>query len=146
MTPRTLLAATLLLTAGVLPHVAHADTACTMPFQRGGTLPLPAYYAGTTASIAVPAGYRLHLEYVGATVTIVSGGRPAFSVSTTAGGYSANYPLPVQTGYNLLDRQASQAVSLYADPGTTVSVRIYRGSATTASSASYSVSGCLHPL
>ncbi len=139
-----ILAALAAATGAVAP--AHAAFECTKPYQNSGTIALPVNYGGSTASIYVPAGYMLKLGYVSVNVTVASGARASFEIATYAGGQYGAHSLPVLTGYNVQDRQASQQVDLYADAGSPVLVRAYRGTGTTtATNARYTISGCLIP-
>lgn len=125
---------------------AHAAFECTRPYQNSGTIALPVNYSGSTASVYVPTGYTLKLGYVSVNVTVASGARASFEIGTYSGGQYGAHSLPVLTGYNTQDRQASQQVDLYADGGSPVLVRAYRGTGTTtATTARYTISGCLIP-
>ena len=125
---------------------AQAAFECSQPFQRSGAIALPVGYSGNTASIYVPAGFRLKLSYVSVSLTLMPGGRAAFEVGSYANGQYAAYALPVQSGYNVYDRQASQAIEISGDAGSPLLVRAYRGTGTTTSTnARYAVSGCLIP-
>ncbi|MET1022802.1 MAG: hypothetical protein ABWX87_00695 [Pseudoxanthomonas sp.] len=141
-------AAALLALAGLAACPAYAQSmACTKPFQKYGTISLPTYYSGATGSVIVPAGFRLKIEYISASVTIEPSGRPAFQVGLTGSGGYGWFDLPVSQGYNVYDRQTSQAVSFYAEPNSVVNVTVYRGNAvTTATTGRYMVSGCLIPV
>lgn len=131
-------------TSAIAP--ARAAFECTKPFQNSGSIALPVNYSGSTASVYVPAGYTLRLTYVSVNVTVASGARASFEIGSYAGGQYGAHSLPVLTGYNLQDRQASQALEIYADAGSPVLVRAYRGTGTaTATTARYAISGCLIP-
>ncbi len=133
--------------AALVGTQAQAALKCSKPFQRSGAIDMPVGYSGGTASINVPAHYRLKLKYVSVLLSLSSPSRAAFEVGSTAGGHYGAYVLPVLEGYNPNDRQASQAMEIYADPGSLLAVRAYRGSDTTTSTqAQYSVSGCLIPI
>lgn len=145
MLHKTALSLVCLLSTGLLSTQAKAQSACSLPFQRNGTISIPVGYSGSTASVAVPSGYRLRVDMVSVTQRMASASsRASVEVASYAGGYYGAYTLPVQEGYYPQDRIATQQVSMYADSGSALYVRAYRGSETsTASWAQYSVSGCL---
>ncbi len=145
MLHKSFLSIACLSTAGLLCADVQAQSNCSMPFQRNGSISMPVGYSGSTASIAVPTGYRLRVDMVSVSQRMASASsRATVEVASYAGGYYAAYTLPVQEGYYPQDRIATQQVSLYADSGSALYVRAYRGTETsTASWAQYSVSGCL---
>lgn len=147
MLHKTLLSIACLLTAGLLSTQAQAQANCTMPFQRSGTISMPVGYSGSTATIAVPTGYRLRVDMVSIIQRMATAtSRAAAEVASYSGGYYGGYSLPVQEGFYPVDRISTQQVNLYADSGSALYLRASRGPETsTASWAQYSVSGCLVP-
>ena len=147
MPHKTLLSIVCLLSAGLLSGHAQAQANCSLPFQRNGTVTMPVGYSGATASVAVPTGYRLRLDMITVSQSMLTNpSRAAVEVATRAGGYYGVHSLPVQEGYYPSHRVAHHQVSMYADSGTPVFIRAYRGNETsTASHAWYTISGCLIP-
>lgn len=137
-----LLAAALLATSTVSAH----GSSCAKPFQHAGTVALNPGYGGAVAEFAVPAGYRLQIEYVSAGLRMgTNEGRGAFAIGTWAGQAFAWHSLPILTGYALSDRMTSSQVSLYADAGSLVKVEINRASSTgVLAYGRYAVTGCLY--
>ena len=146
MTPRNVASLAAILALSPCIVQAHGD-ACANPFQTSGSIAIPVNYSGVTAQFAVPAGYRLQIEQVGAGIRLPANtDRADFQIATTAGGNYAVHDLEVAEGYAAVDRKAFGPVTLYADPGSTV--RIFISRITTsypAGSARWAVTGCLYP-
>lgn len=126
------------------PAFAHGDY-CAKPFQYAGTVVLKAGYAGNVGEFAIPKDMRLQIEYVSAGLRMsTNDGRGAFAIGTIAGGTFGWHPLPIETGYALSDRQTSDEVKLYADPGSLVKIEFNRASGTNVDAVGrYTVTGCL---
>lgn len=127
------------------PALAHG-TFCAQPFQHAGTVTLQVGYSGAVGQFQVPAGKRLQIEYVSAGLRMSTNeGRGAFTIGTRLNGVFGSHPLPILTGYALSDRMASTQVSLYADPGSFVTVEINRGTGTNLPAVGrFTVTGCLY--
>ena len=130
------------------PCLAHAHgDACANPFQTAGSLAVPANYSGVTGQFTVPAGYRLQIEQVSGSIRLASTtDRADFQIGTTVGGTFGVHDLAVAEGYAVIDRKTYGPVTLYADKATIVSLYISRiGSSYPATTARWTVSGCLFP-
>ncbi|HEU4389399.1 MAG TPA: hypothetical protein VFV34_16465 [Blastocatellia bacterium] len=99
------------------------------PFQREVTVDTPSPGSTGTATILVPANKRLLIDFASIRVTGFSPTTPPsrMEITTSLGGESATYQLgPERTvlsgGINT--HIASQQVVIWADPGTTVSMRV----------------------
>ncbi|TDK23456.1 hypothetical protein E2F46_11085 [Luteimonas aestuarii] len=129
------------------PALAHG-TFCAQPFQHAGTVTVQVGYSGVVGQFPVPAGKRLQVEYVSAGLRMSTNeGRGAFAIGTRVNGVYASHPLPILTGYALSDRMTSSQVSLYADPGSYVSVEINRATGTNVAAVGrFVVTGCLYDV
>jgi hypothetical protein len=130
------------------PCLAHAHgDACAKPFQTSGSLAVPANYSGVTGQFTVPAGYRLQIEQVSGSIRLASTtDRADFQIGTTVGGTFGVHDLAVAEGYSVIDRKTYGVVTLYADKASIVSIYISRmGSSYPATSARWTVTGCLFP-
>ena len=138
----------LLLAAGAMSHEASAHgTACAKPFQYAGNVYIPVNYSGYTGEFAVPAGYRLQIEYISAGFRMTTNdGRASFAVSTMVGGVTSWQKLPTEVGYALSDRMTTGPVTLYADANSWVRLSFNRASGyTVATTGTYTFTGCLYP-
>lgn len=130
------------------PCLAQADgDVCDKPFQTSGSLAVPTNYSGVTGQFTVPAGYRLQIEQVSGSIRLASTtDRADFQIGTTVGGTFGVHDLAVAEGYAAIDRKTYGPVTLYADKATIVSIYISRtGSSYPATTARWTVSGCLFP-
>ena len=102
------------------------------------------FVSGTCIGGTVPPGKRLVIESAGADVRLPSGQKALVSVfiGRTTGGIS--HPIPV-TGHGTFAGQdvfhGSQALRMYADPGTTISAVVQRDSSSGDGSATVTFSG-----
>lgn len=96
------------------------------PFQHELQIVVQAGTNGASQTFTVPAGRRLVIEYLAATVAVFPGQKAHLRITTTAGGTIASYDPPLRalgtwaTGFDV--RGVSQVVRIYADPGSTVAV------------------------
>jgi hypothetical protein len=96
-----------------------------VPWQVQLSLPttVSTGYATTSATVTVPSGKQLRIEFISSSIIATTNAQPNVwftSVTTTAGGVSATTNLNVGQGY--ASQNTSQLVRLYADPGSTVTV------------------------
>lgn len=96
------------------------------PFQRTLRTDFAADQLGASVTFTVPAGKQLTIEYASMNAMIDNGLVTTFGLSTTAGGERADHLLTVTSqgaaggfGESFI---GAQAVRIYADPGTTVTL------------------------
>jgi hypothetical protein len=104
------------------------------PFQRELQITVPAGSNGVAQTFTVPAGKRLVIEFVAASLGLFPGQKGILLITTTVGGSIASYDLPLTdqgvgfTGF--AGFRTSQMVRIYADPGSTVTVVVGSDGAT----------------
>jgi hypothetical protein len=104
------------------------------PFQRELQITIPAGSNGAAETFTVPAGKRLVIEYIAATVAVFPGQKGSLRITNTAGGTLASYDLHLEdegvgfTGFAIF--RVSQQIRIYADPGSTVTVVVGSDGAT----------------
>lgn len=104
------------------------------PFQQNVSVSIPAGIPSNTVSFAVPAGFRLVIEYVSGSVRVSDKELVRVNVSTSASGASANHTIPNNVYRRDFEEPTSddfivtygQSLKLYADPGSTVFVTATR--------------------
>ncbi len=118
------------------------------PFQAAVEIKLPNGFGGENGFVAVPKGKRLVIEYVSGEAFLPTGQKGLFSVIVSLQGqttgtrhYLASTPMGKFGAPDYF--RAGQVVRLYADPGTTVMLRIDRDIATGEGLARMSLSGHL---
>jgi hypothetical protein len=117
-------------------------------FQAAVEITLPNGTGGQNGFVAVPQGKRLVIEYASGEAFLPTGQKGLFSVITTLQGATTGTRHYLQTQpmgkFGAPDYfRAGQVVRLYADPGTTVMLRIDRDLATGDGLARMSISGYL---
>jgi hypothetical protein len=128
--------------------VCDVDNPVRQPFQAAVEIDMPAGTGGQNGFVTVPTGKRLVIEYASGEAFIPTGQKCLFSVITTIGG------APTGTRHYLDSDamgkfgapdyfRAGQVVRLYADPKTTVMLRVDRDIATGDATARMSISGYL---
>lgn len=120
----------------------------TNPFQSSVDISLPAGTGGQNAFVQVPAGKRLVIEYVSGDALMPTGQKCLLSVLTLLAGQTTATQHRLETvalgKFGATDHfRAAQVVRLYADPGTTVTLRADRDLATGTATARMSLSGKL---
>ncbi len=118
----------------------------TNPFQTNLEIKLPNGTGGQNGSFQVPAGKRLVIEYASGEAFAPAGQKCLFSVITFLAGQSTgtrHYLESTPLGkFGAPDYfRAGQVVRLYADPGTSVTLRVDRDLATGDALARMSISG-----
>jgi hypothetical protein len=119
----------------------------TNPFQASANIDLPDGTGGQNGFVKVPDGKRLVIEYVSGEAFLPAGQNGVFSVITLVAGQTTGTEhhlatAAVKFGASDIFR-AGQVVRLYADPGTTVTLRADRDLAKGAGKARMSLSGQL---
>lgn len=140
-------------TSGQPVPIKDQDNPALQPFQTYGGVSMLGNNINASFQIAVPAGKRLVIEQVSAIITGEStGAHPYFQVASTAAGIPAytRFTTPSALADNSLTLfMGVQAVHIYADGGTNVTITAYKttdmfGSYTnTAFSGQITVSGYL---
>jgi hypothetical protein len=114
--------------------VRDVENPARQPFQRELQIAIPAGSNGASETFTVPAGKRLVLEYIAATVAVFPGQKGSLRITNTAGGTLASYDLHLEdegvgfTGFAIF--RVSQQIRIYADPGSTVTVVVGSDGAT----------------
>jgi hypothetical protein len=97
------------------------------------------------SSITVPAGKQLIVEFVSISAAVPTGQKLRSSISTTVGGSTASYAVPVNSQDPANDTTdviiANQALKVAADPSSTVSLYAVRNSSKGTATVTISVSG-----
>lgn len=116
----------------------------TEPFQQEVELSIGPANSAAYASIAVPSGKRLVVEYLSLFGNLPAGQRLSVSLATLVSGLRASYRPQINTqdaGDGTVSVSANQVMRVYADPGTIVSVSAARNSSSGSNSLTVSVSG-----
>ena len=138
------------LAAGPPPGLNVRDVAnpALQPFQRFFLIIIKDNFAGGSATFTVPAGKRLVIEYASYNILLPSSqavGGVSIGVETSSGNqFPIDHEIPVL--YTVPDVGGQRFVGasmtrLYADPGSTVTVRVGRNSGAGEEVAGVSVSG-----
>lgn len=124
--------------------VAAADQA----FQAGATMSLSVGTEGANGFFKVPSYRRLVIEYASGRASLPAGQKGNFAIFTSlAGATREHWLLGSQALFGAtVEPRAGEAVRLYADPGTLVTLRFDRDGATGTASASMSIAGRLIDL
>ena len=126
--------------------VRDADNPARQPFQGEASVAFPA--GGDTINVffTVPAGKRLVVEHVTATIAVSPGQHALMNVMTTANGNQAVHfmsPTPQGEWIGFQVFGVSQPVRFYADAGTQVRLQANKNGTTGIGSATVSLSGHL---
>jgi hypothetical protein len=119
---------------------------CAQAFQTHVEVNVPANFAGQNGVFAVPKGKCLVIEYVSAEAFMPTGQKALFGIITTVGGTQVRHYLGTHavTAFGANDYYwVSGPTSIYASPGTQVTLRADRDAATGAAVFRFSISGHL---
>jgi hypothetical protein len=120
------------------------DNPALQPFQQflAGAMDDGELNMGDELAVTVPAGKRLVIETVSAIVTTAAGQNVRIRVDATAGGVAAHHLTvskePWQASF---DHKGIQSGRMYADPGTTVYIRVVRDQSTGIANVNAAISG-----
>ena len=120
------------------------DNPALQPFQQflAGAMDDGELNMGDELAVTVPAGKRLVIETVSAIVTTGAGQNVRIRVDATAGGAAAHHLTvskePWQASF---DHTGIQSGRMYADPGTTVYIRVVRDQSTGIAVVNAAISG-----
>jgi hypothetical protein len=126
-----------LVPVAVLSLAAAADAAPRprkTPFQRDVSISVPAGTLAGSTSFTVPAGRRLVLEYASGSTRVHVSELVRVEIRTTAGGATVTHVVPPSVYRREFEGTVNpdfvvgfgQALRIYADPGTTVTVLAVR--------------------
>jgi hypothetical protein len=118
--------------------------AATEPFQQEVDLSIGPANSAAYASIPVPSGKRLVIEYLSLFGNLPAGQKLSVSLATVVSGLRASYRPQINTqdaGDGTVSVSANQVMRVYGDPGTIVSVSVTRNSPSGSSPLTVSVSG-----
>jgi len=119
---------------------------CKDVFQTHVEITVPANFGGENGTFQVPGDECLVIEYISAEAFMPQGQKALFGIITTAGGVQVRHYLGTNAvgAFGSADYfWVSTPAKIYADPGTTVTLRADRDVATGTSSFRFSVSGRL---
>jgi len=128
---------------GTLAPVVVAKAAAE-PFQQELDLTIGAANGATYASITVPSGKRLVIEYLSLFGSLSAGQKLNVSVVTMVSGIRASYRPQLSTqdaGDGTISVSGSQVMRVYADAGTVVSFNALRNSSSGTCPLTVSISG-----
>jgi len=114
------------------------------PFQQEVELSIGPANSAAYASISVPSGKRLVIEYLSLFGDLPAGQKLSVSLATIVSGLRASYRPQILTqdaGDGTLSVSANQVMRVYGDPGTIVSINATRNSSSGSSPLTVSVSG-----
>ncbi|MFI5365471.1 MAG: hypothetical protein ACHQ4J_07595, partial [Candidatus Binatia bacterium] len=128
--------------------VRNVDNAATNPFQTQVQISFNDGDASDSATVTVPDGTELVIEYLSALVDVPSGEKVLCSVETIGGcndvthqGFVATLSRSPSAGTDELT--VGQVTRIYADPSSTVTLTCSRGPSTGGITATLSISGFL---
>jgi hypothetical protein len=117
------------------------------PFHRFlvGTMAPGVFNMGDTLAIVVPAGKRLVIETVSAIVTTIAGQNVRIRADAYALGMFGAHHLTVspEPWQSEVDHKGIQSLRMYADPGSTVYIRVARDQGAGTAEVNASISGHL---
>jgi hypothetical protein len=129
-----------------VPTIA-LDNPAVQPFQRFlvGEMADGEFNMGDELAVTVPAGKRLVIELASAIVTTAAGQNVRIRVDATAGGGAGAHHLTVaeEPWQGVIDHKGIQLTRMYADPGSTVYIRVARDQGAGVASVNASISGYL---
>jgi hypothetical protein len=117
-------------------------------FQRSYLLDIPATSDWGYATIIVPSGKSLTLQFVSVWGQAGVGTKASVSISATVASQQSTFYIPItiqNTSDGLDSLVAAQPVQIIADGDTTVYLQVFKAHATSAAKLSVSVSGQLQP-
>ena len=117
------------------------------PFHRflTGTMAAGVFNMGDTLAVVVPAGKRLVIETVSAIVTTLAGQNVRIRADASALGFTSAHHMTVsqEPWQAEVDHKGIQSLRMYADPGSTVFIRVARDQGAGIANVNASISGHL---
>ncbi len=119
---------------------------CKGAFQKHVEILVPVNFGGENGSFQVPTGKCLVIDYVSGEAFMPHGQKALFGIITTAGGVQVRHYLGTNAAGAFGGQDyfwVSGPAHIYADPGTNVTLRADRDTATGTATFRFSVSGHL---